>query len=348
MHLKFVVPIIAAAGIIAPSIFVQNSVSAEEVNLYSFRQPFLLKPLSDAFTKQTGIIVNSVYAKTGVLERIKAEGANTAADVVLTVDIGRLYEMAEAGVLESIHSPIIDAAVPTAYRDPDGQWFSLTSRARVIYVSKDRVAPGAITNYSDLIKLAYRGKVCIRSVKHDYNVALIAAMIAYKGEAGTETWLRGLKKNLARKPQGNDRAQAKAIFEGECDVALMNTYYMGIMATNEKDPVQKEWAAASRIVFPDKDGGTHINVSGAGVVKSAHNKTNAIKFIEFLLSDESQRIYAEKNMEYPIKAGVALHPIVASWGTLNPDTISLKKVAELRATATRLIDTVGIEFGPGA
>ena len=340
---------VIAAGILVPAILLSGPAASEEVNLYSFRQPFLLKPLTDAFTKQTGITVNAVYAQNGVLERIKAEGANTAADAVLTVDIGRLYEMAEAGVLDSIHSPILEAAVPPAYRDPDGQWFSLTLRARVIYVSKDRVAPGAVTSYDDLISPAYRGKVCIRSAKNDYNVALIAAMIAHKGEAGAEAWLRGLKANLARKPQGNDRAQAKAIFEGECDIALVNTYYMGIMATNDKEPVQKEWAAASRIVFPDKDGtGTHINVSGAGVVKSARNKGNAIKLLEFLLGDEAQRIYAEDNMEYPIKAGVAIHPMVASWGTLNPDTLSLKKVAELRATATRLIDKVGIEFGPGA
>jgi iron(III) transport system substrate-binding protein len=350
MRSKALISIIAAAGIITPAILLSSSAAAsEEVNLYSFRQPFLLKPLTDAFTKQTGITVNAVYAQNGVLERIKAEGANTAADAVLTVDIGRLYEMAKAGVLDSIHSPILDAAIPQSYRDPDGQWFSLTSRARVIYVSKDRVAPGAVTTYDDLTKPEYRGKVCIRSAKNDYNVALIAAMIAHRGEAGAETWLRGLKANLARKPQGNDRAQAKAIYEGECDVALANTYYMGIMATNEKEPVQKKWAAASRIVFPNKAGtGTHINVSGAGVVKSARNKANAIKLLEFLVSDEAQQAYAEDNMEYPIKAGVAIHPMVASWGTLTPDTLSLKKVAEQRAAATRLVDKVGIEFGPGS
>lgn len=320
-----------------------------EVNLYSLRQPVLLEPLTTAFSKQTGIKVNVVYTQDGVLERIKAEGANTAADAVLTVDVGRLHEMAEAGVLDPVKSSVLDGAIPAPYRHPDGLWFALTSRARVIYVSKERVKPGAITSYEDLTKPEWKGRVCTRSGKNDYNVALIAAVIAHKGEAGAEQWLTGLKNNLARKPQGSDRNQAEGIFQGVCDVALMNTYYMGVMATNNENPEQKQWAAATQIVFPNQDSyGTHINVSGGGVIKGAKNRDNAVKLLEFLVSDAAQKIYAEKNMEYPIKPGVPADPMVASWGSFKPDALSLLEMAKLRAAATRLVDKVGYEQGSGS
>jgi iron(III) transport system substrate-binding protein len=220
-------------------------------------------------------------------------------------------------------------------------WFGLTTRARVIYAHKDRVKPGEITSYEDLAAPHMKGRVCIRSGKHIYNVSLLASIIAARGEAAAEEWARGLKANLARRPQGNDRAQVKAVFNGECDVALGNTYYMGKMVTNEKSPEQKEWAAAVNLIFPNQsDRGTHVNISGAAVTKSAKNKAEAVRLIEFLADDEAQKIYAERNFEYPVRAGVPLHPIVASWGAFKADTVLLSNVARLRTLATKIMDRV--------
>ncbi len=317
------------------------SASAAEVNLYSERQKFLIGPLLEAFTKETGIKVNVVYLKKGMLERIRAEGANSPADLILTSDIGNLNNHVEAGLLQPVASAILEAAIPAHYRHPDGLWFGLTTRARVIFAHKKRVKPGEIKTYEDLAAPHMKGRVCTRSGKHIYNVSLLASIIVAKGEKAAEEWARGVKANLARRPQGNDRAQVKAVFQGECDVALGNTYYMGKMATNDKAPEQKEWAAAVNLIFPNQDGrGTHVNISGAGVTKSARNKANAIKLIEFLAGDKAQKIYAEGNFEYPVKAGVALHPLVASWGTFKADTASLSDVAKQRILATKIMDRV--------
>ncbi len=316
-------------------------VSAAEVNLYSARQPFLMDPLLKAFTKETGIKVNMVYLKKGMQERLKAEGANSPADLVLTSDIGNLHNLVKAGVLQATQSSVLSQNIPQQYRHPDGLWYGLTTRARIIFTHKQRVKPGEITSYEDLADPKMKGRVCTRSGKHVYNVSLLASIIAAKGEAFAEQWARGVKANLARKPQGNDRAQVKAVFQGECDVALGNTYYMGKMQTNEKKPEQKQWAAAVNVVFPNQAGrGAHVNISGAGVTKSAKNKAGAIKLIEFLSSDAAQKIYAEDNFEYPVKAGVKLHPVVASWGTFKADEQFLSKIAEQRTTATRIMDKV--------
>ena len=320
-----------------------------EVNLYSYRQPFLIQPMLDAFTAETGIAVNVVYAKKGMLERIKAEGANTPADAVLTVDIGRLHDMVEAGVLQSVKSDVLAANIPATYRHSDGLWFGLTQRARIFMVSKDRVAPGTITSYADLADPKFKGKICIRSGKNIYNVSLIASRIAHDGADAAKAWLAGVRDNLARKPQGNDRAQAKAVYEGQCDIAVANTYYMGKMATNEKKPEQKQWADAVRIVFPDADGrGTHVNISGAAVTKHSKNRDNAVKLLEFLSGDMAQKMYAKVNFEYPVNPGVAVDPMVASWGALTPDAIPLDKVATHRAEASKLVDAVGFENGPSS
>jgi iron(III) transport system substrate-binding protein len=314
---------------------------AQVVNLYSYRQPFLMNPLLNAFTKETGIKVNMVYLKKGMLERLKAEGANSLADMVLTADIGNLHNLVEAELLQPSKSDTLESNVPAQFRHAEGLWYGLTTRARIIFAHKKRVKPGEVTTYEDLAKPHMKGRVCTRSGKHVYNVSLLAWMIAAKGEAAAEKWARGVKVNLARKPQGNDRAQVKAVFQGECDVALGNTYYMGKMATNEKKPVQKKWAAAVNLIFPNQGGrGTHINISGAGVTKSAKNKANAVRLIEFLSGDAAQKIYAEDNFEYPIKAGVKLHPIVAGWGKFKADETYLSKIAENRTKATRIMDRV--------
>ena len=311
------------------------------VNLYSSRQPFLINPMLDAFTKATGITVSVVYAKQGILERIKAEGRNTAADAVITVDIGRLNAMVAAGVLQGIASDTLHRNIPEHLRHPDGLWFGLTTRARVFFVSKDRVNDNEFLTYESLAEPAAKGRICIRSGKNVYNVSLIAAMIHRHGEAWTRDWLKRVKANLARRPQGNDRAQAKAIYEGICDVGVANTYYYGKMQTNEKKPEQRQWADAIRIVFPNRDDhGTHINVSGIGVTRHAKNKDNAVRLIEFLSGEHAQQLYAAINFEYPVKPGVAIDERVKSWGELNADTSNLADVATLRTQASKLVDAV--------
>lgn len=318
-----------------------STVQAEEVNLYSSRQPFLMKPLLQAFTKETGVKVNMVYLKKGMMERLKSEGRNSPADLILVSDIGNLHNHDKAGLLQSVASKKLSANIPAQYRHPDGHWFGLTTRARVIYASKTRVKPGEVTSYEDLADPKMKGRVCIRSGKHVYNVSLLASIIVASGEDAAKAWAKGVKANLARKPQGNDRAQVKAVYEGECDVAVGNTYYMGKMATNTKDPVQKEWAKSVNIIFPNQnDRGAHVNVSGAGVTKSAKNKANAIKLLEFLSDDAAQKIYAESNFEYPVKAGVPLHPLVASWGKFKADKAYLSKIANERTKATKMVDQV--------
>ncbi len=320
---------------------------ADELNIYSYRQPFLIQPLMDAFTEETGTRVNIVYAKKGMLERIKAEGANSPADLVLTVDIGRLNDMVEADVLAQTSSERLEMKIPAHLRDPQGKWYGLTQRSRVIFASRNRIPADETFTYESLADPKYKGLICIRSGKHVYNVSLIASMIAHHGAGETRKWLEGVKANLARKPQGNDRAQAKAISEGECDIGIGNTYYYGKMATNDKKPEQKQWAKAIRVVFPNQeDRGAHMNISGAGVLKSSKNKASAIELIEFLASPKAQAIYARQNFEYPVIEGVSADGVTAKLGTFKPDTISLAKVAKHRTAATKLVDAVGFDKGP--
>ncbi len=309
------------------------------VNVYSYRQPFLVKPLFDAFTEKTGVKVNVIFAKKGLTERLKREGRNSPADLVLTADIGRLNDIVQADLSQPVKTEKLLANVPAQYRHPDGLWYGLTTRARVIIAAKDRVKPREITTYEQLADPKWKGRVCTRSGKHVYMVALTASMIAHHGENEAKQWLTGLKNNLARKAQGNDRAQAKAIKEGVCDVALINTYYMGKMLKKED---QAEWANAVYVVFPNQeDRGTHVNISGMALTKSSPNKANAIRLMEFLSDNHAQQMYAAQNYEYPVKCGVAWSGLVASWGTFKADTIPLAKIADLRKDAIKLMDKVG-------
>ncbi len=313
----------------------------EAVNVYSYRQPFLIKPLFDAFTKETGIKVNVVFAKEGLVERLKREGINSPADLLLTVDIGRLSDAVEADLVQPATSPTLRANVPAQYRHPDDLWFGLTSRARIIVAAKDRVSPDAIKTYEDLADPKWRGRICSRSGKHVYNIALIGSMLAHQGEDKTEKWLRGFKANLARKPQGNDRAQVKAIKEGVCDLALINSYYIGNMLDDEE---QAEWAKAVNIIFPNQENrGTHVNISGIALTKSAPNKDNAIKLMEFLSDDLAQQMYAEQNYEYPVKKGVSWPALLNSWGLFKADQIPLTEIAERRKEAIKLVDKTGFD-----
>ncbi|MDX0563616.1 extracellular solute-binding protein [Sinorhizobium medicae] len=317
-----------------------------EVNIYSYRQPELIQPLLDAFTKETGITTNVLFLDKGLVERIQAEGANSPADVILTVDISRLTEAKDAGVTQPVVNETINKDIPEHFRDPDGNWFGLTTRGRVVYASKERVAQDEIT-YEDLADPKWKGKICTRDGQHSYNVGLFASMIAHHGEAETEKWLAGLRDNLAWKPDGGDRDQAKAIFAGECDVALGNSYYVGRMMTNEKEPEQKDWAAAIKVLFPNaKDRGTHVNISGMALAKNAPNKENALKLMEFLSEGEAQKIYAEQVFEYPVLPGVETSEVVKSFGEIKPDTLPLAKIAANRKKASELVDKVGYNEGP--
>lgn len=314
---------------------------AEEVNIYSHRQPELIQPLIDAFTAETGIAVNVAFVDKGMAERLQAEGDRSPADLVLTVDIARLLQIVEAGVVQPVQSEVLEANIPAEYRDPADQWFGLTARARIIYASKERVAAGEVTTYEDLASDKWKGRICTRSGTHDYNVGLASAILAHHDAAYTEAWLTGVKANLARKPDGGDRDQVKAIWAGECDIAVGNTYYMGQMLA---DPEQKAWAESVNIVFPTFEaGGTHMNISGIAMTKSAPNKEAALKFMEWLSSDAAQKIYAETNHEFPVKPGVERSALVASWGAFTPDTLGLAEVAAKRAEALKLIETVDFD-----
>ncbi|GAB4226716.1 MAG: Fe(3+) ABC transporter substrate-binding protein [Methyloligellaceae bacterium] len=325
-----------------------SAAAAQEVNIYSYRQPSLIKPLLDGFTRKTGIKANVIFAKKGLIERIAAEGANSPADVLLTVDIGRLTGAVEAGVTQPVSSKLLETNIPAQYRDSKGHWFGLTRRARVVFASRERVKQKDIT-YEELADPKWKGKICIRSGHHVYNVALFASMMAHHGEQKAESWLKGLKANLARKPAGNDRAQVKGVYAGECDLAIGNTYYMGKMQTNDKKPEQKEWAKAVRVMFPNSnDRGTHVNLSGMVLAKHAPHKANAIKLMEYLVSDEAQRIYAEANFEYPVKPGVPWSKLVKSWGSFKADGLPLETIARLRKKASELVDKVAFDEGPSS
>ena len=311
-----------------------------EVNVYSYREQKLIQPLLDAFTKDTGIKVNVVSASSGLEQRIKTEGANSPADVLLTVDIGRLGDAVAADITQPVKSEVLDKAVPSHLHDPQGRWYGLATRARVIYASKDRVKQDTIT-YEELADPKWKGKICIRSGQHMYNNALIAAMIAKYGEAKAEEWLRGLKANLAQKPSGGDREQARDVAAGKCDIGIGNTYYWALMKNSAN---QKDWAEATRVILPTfVDGGTHVNVSGVVLAKNAPNRANAVKLLEWLVGDTAQHMYADANYEYPVKAGIKVNDIVASYGTLKPDTLPLAKIAEYRKAAANLVDKVGFD-----
>ena len=318
-----------------------SSVSASELNIYSYRQPFLIEPLTSAFSDQTGIKVNIVHLKKGMIERMKAEGKRSPADIVLTVDISRLSALVDAELTQSVDSPILDSNIPEKYRDPNGLWFGLTTRARIIYASKERIKNGEVETYEQLADPKLRGKICTRSGLNAYNLALTSAILHHHGEEFAINWLNGLKGNLARKPQGNDRAQVKAIWAGECDISIGNTYYMGKML---EDAEQAEWANSVRIIFPKfENGGTHVNVSGIGMAKFSPNPENALKFMEFLSSANAQEIYATANFEYPIAPGTKADKLVQSWGSFEADDVNLMTIAKLRKRALELTEIVDFD-----
>ena len=332
--------LIATAASLSIAGFAGPAHAAGEVNVYTYRQPSLIDPLFKAFTAETGIRVRAVFADNGLVERLAQEGRNSPADILLTADVGRLVEAASRDLGQPVTSPAILDKVPANLRDPGNQWFGLTMRARVVYASVER-APVTAISYEELADPKWRGKICLRPGNHPYNLGLIAAMIAHKGEDGARQWLKGLKANLAVKPSGNDRSQAKSVFAGECDLAIANTYYMGKMLTNEEEPEQKDWAKAVKIVFPSSaEFGTHVNISGMLLTRNAPNKDNAIKLMEYLASDAAQRLYADANFEYPVNPAIEPSEIVKSWGSFMPDTLNVAEIAKLEPAAAKLVDEV--------
>jgi iron(III) transport system substrate-binding protein len=317
--------------------------AAQEVNLYTTRETGLIQPLLDAFTKSTGIKVNAIFVKDGLIERVKAEGPNSPGDVLMTVDFGGLIDAVAQGVTQPVRSEALAAAIPANLRDPDGHWYALSLRARLVYASKDRVPLTAIT-YEDLADPKWKGKICIRSGQHPYNTSLIAAYIARHGEANAEAWLRGVKANLARKATGGDREVARDILGGICDIGLGNSYYVGLMRSGKGGPDQLKWGDAINPLLPTfKGGGTHVNISGAAIAKHAPNKANALKLLEYLVSNEAQSLYARVNYEYPVRNGAAVEPIIASLGALKPDSLDLVAIAKNRKLASILVDKVGFD-----
>ncbi|MDO6444441.1 Fe(3+) ABC transporter substrate-binding protein [Colwellia sp. 1_MG-2023] len=315
---------------LVPSALIQ----AAEVNVYSYRQPFLVKPLFDVFTQETGIKVNVVFAKKGMAERLAREGEHSPADILLTTDISRLVELHDNNLLQTVQSEILEQAVPEKFQSKDNTWYALTMRVRNIYSSK-RLGNIAL-NYEDLADPKYKARVCTRSGKHPYNVALVSSMIAEHGEEKTLTWLENLKENLARKPQGSDRGQVQAIHQNLCDLSLGNSYYFGKMLNDEK---QKVWANEVNINFPNQaNRGAHVNISGVAMAKYAPNSKNALALMEFLVSEKAQQMYAETNMEYPVREGVAVSALVSSWGQFKADELSLETIAKHRKSAIKLLD----------
>ncbi len=327
---------VACVGFAAPAAY------AADVNVYTTREPALAAPLFEAFTKATGITVNSVFVKDGLAERVKAEGAASPADLLMTVDVGNLLDIVDAGVTQPVQTPVLTGAVPANLRDPAGNWYALSLRARLVYAAKDLKL--ASLTYESLADPKWKGKICTRSGQHPYNVGLTAAYLVHHGEAKTEAWLRGVKANLARKAAGGDREGARDILGGLCDLAVGNSYYIGLMRSGAGGPDQRKWGDGIDVVLPVFEGdGTHVNATGAAVAKNAPNKANAIKLLEFAVSPEMQAIYAKANFEYPVLAGAAIDPVIAALGPLKVDSIPLVEIAKARKKASELIDRVGFD-----
>ncbi|MGL9721629.1 Fe(3+) ABC transporter substrate-binding protein [Symbiopectobacterium sp.] len=319
------------------------AMAEESLTLYTTREPGLIQPLLDTFTKDSGVKVNTVFIKDGMLERVKAEGQNSPADLLMTVDIGNLVDLVEAGVTQPVKSAALEAAIPANLRGADDQWFSLSMRGRVLYAEKS--LPLNSFTYESLADPQWKGKVCIRAGQHPYNTALIAAMIAHHGEAKTEEWLRGVKANLARKATGGDRDVARDILGGICDIGLANTYYVGHMKNAKEGTDARQWGDAIKVVKPTfEQGGTHVNISGAAVSRYAPNKAQAVKLLEYLVSAPAQQLYAKANYEYPVRKGVELDPIIRDTiGELNVDPLPLTDIVKHRKQASQLVDKVGFD-----
>tara|TARA_Y100001970_G_scaffold280935_1_gene390735 strand:- start:1673 stop:2692 length:1020 start_codon:yes stop_codon:yes gene_type:complete len=323
--------------------FVPSLLLANEINIYSHRQPFLINPFLELFTEETGIKTNVVYSKKGLAQRLKAEGDKSPADVILTVDIGRLYIYDDLDLLAPINSKKLLNNIPIYLRSPENTWFGLSKRARVIVVNKNKIKDGEITRIEDLADTKWKGKICTRPGSHVYNRGIMASVLAALGEEKAEQWAKSFVNNLAKRPQGNDRAQVKAIYEGECDIALINNYYFGKLKFSE-DPEQRKWVENVKLIFPNQgenDRGAHVNISGGGIAKYSKNKENALALLEFLTSEKAQKLYGEINFEYPVNPKVLPSLELQKWGEFREDNLPIIKIAELGPLSQKIIDRVG-------
>jgi len=330
--------------IVAAAIALLNlqSAMAAEVNVYSARNEALIKPLLDLFSADTGIRVNLVTGKAdALLERIRREGANSPADVLITTDAGRLHRAKTADVLQAVDSAVLTAAVPAEFTDSDGYWFGLSMRARPVMYAKDRVDPAALNDYENLTNPEWKARICVRSSDNIYNQSLVASMLIARGVDATEDWVAALVANLARDPKGGDRDQIKAVAAGQCDIAIANTYYLAHLL-NSDDSDERSAAQAVAIHWPNQSGrGTHVNVSGIAMTRAAPNPGHALQLMEYLVSDAAQTWYAEANYEYPVKPGLAPSPTVAAWGEFKADSINVSRLGEFNTRAVMLMDRAG-------
>ena len=323
-----------------------QSAHAAEVNVYSARTENLIKPLLDRFTGDTGIEVNLVTGSAdALLKRLELEGRNTPADVLITTDVGRLHQAETRDVLQPIESAGLQKHIPAHYRDPDNHWFGLTLRSRIIVHSHERVDPANLSTYEALADDRWQDRLCIRSSSNVYNQSLVASLIAHNGAEATQQWANDVVDNFARDPQGGDRDQIQAVAAGQCDIAVVNTYYLAGMLASSRDS-EVNAAMAVDVFWPnqpgtDKPRGAHMNISGAAVTKYAQNKNEAVKLLEYMLSDDAQKWYADKNFEYPVKAGIQPNAMLQQWGDFKADDLNLSKLGELNAEAVRIMDRAG-------
>ena len=321
----------------------QSSLNAE-INIYSHRHYDSDKILYKAFTEETGIKINVVKGGADqLIQRLISEGNSSPADILMTVDAGRLERAKKVGILQPASSEVLEKNVPIEMRDPEGYWYGLTVRARVIVYSKDRVKLDDLSTYEDLTNSKWKGRIVARSSSNIYNQSLLASIIAAKGKNKALEWAKEVRKNMARSPRGSDRDQARAVSAGLADVAIMNTYYIGILA-NSSDSSDREVAKNVGVFFPNqKDRGTHINVSGAGITASSKNKKDAIKFLEFLTMKRAQQVFGNVNYEYPLKIENNQSSLLKSWGSFKADKLNLSILGEKNSDAVKLFDRAGWE-----
>lgn len=329
------------AAVLAGSAFASSAL-ADEINLYSARHYDSDERLYEAFTEETGIDVNVLEGDSDqLIERIQREGVASPADVMMTVDAGRLWRAEEEGIFQSVESDLLDERVPEAMHHPDGLWFGFSQRARAIFYNRENFDPSEIASYEDLADPKFKGEVCIRSSNNIYNQSLLASMVEHKGADGAEEWAQGVVDNMARDPEGGDTDQIRGVASGECDLAVANHYYY-VRLLKSDDDADREAARKVGIIFPNQDGrGTHVNVGGAGVVKNAPHHDNAVRFLEFLASDTAQHIFASGNNEFPVVEGIHKDPVLESWGNFKKDDVNVSVLGENNPEAVRIFDRVG-------
>ncbi len=333
---------VTAIGLVLSISILPALAAAGEVNIYSYRKEHLIRPQLEAFAKATGLSYNIVTGRADALaQRIRREGANSPADVLLTVDAGRLVRAKTMGILQSIRSVVLEDAIPARYRDPEGYWFGLGLRARTLFYAVDRVDPASLSTYEALTDAKWKGRILVRSSSNIYNQSLLASLLFHHGVAKSEAWARGIVANLARKPQGGDRDQLRGLAAGVGDVAIANHYYYARLKASKKSRDRKV-VEKVKPFWPNQAGrGVHVNVSGAGVAKSSKNKASAIKLIEFLASAAGQRLYADYSFEIPVRPGVDASPIVKSLGTFKPDVVDLEILGRNNVEAVKTFDRAG-------